>query len=245
MLSKRWDEIKNKLLVALELEPPQRSVYLQKIAEADAELGLELESLVASHERAHTDFLNRPPLQSASNQQSTPKLDFMIGRRFGNYEVVELIGIGGMGEVYRAFRADDQYRMQVAIKLIRAGQDSSSVITRFKNERQIVASLDHSNIARVIDGGATEEGLPYFVMELIEGQPIDEYCDKHKLSTAERLKLFLQVCSAVQYAHQHLIIHRDVKPGNILVTANGVPKLLDFGIAKRFSMCNPKRARLR
>jgi len=184
MLSKRWDEIKDKLHAALELEPPQRSLYLQKIAEADAELGLELESLVASHERASTDFLNTSPLQGVSNQQSPHKPDLMIGRRLGNYEVVELIGTGGMGEVYRAFRADDQYRMQVAIKLIRAGQDSSFVVTRFKNERQILASLDHSNIARVLDGGTTEEGMPYFVMELIEGQPIDEYCDSHKLSTA-------------------------------------------------------------
>src|ERR1700682_5772226 len=137
-----------------------------------------------------------------------------------------------MGKVYRAFRADDQYRKQVALKVVRGGQDSGFVISRFKNERQILASLDHSNIARLLDGGTTEEGVPYFVMELIEGQPIDEYCDRHKLPTADRLRLFSEVCSAVQYAHQHLIIHRDIKPSNILVTAEGVPKLLDFGIAK-------------
>jgi serine/threonine protein kinase len=231
MLSKRWDEIKEKLHDALELEPQQRSLYLQEIAAADAELGLELESLVAAHDKANTDFLNTP-LQALSNQQPPNQDDLMIGRQLGNYEVVEQIGAGGMGEVYRAIRADDQYHMQVAIKLMRAGQDSGFVINRFKNERQILASLDHSNIARVLDGGTTKEGMPYFVMELIDGQPIDEYCDSHKLLIAERLKLFLQVCSAVIYAHQHLIIHRDVKPSNILVTSNGVPKLLDFGIAK-------------
>jgi serine/threonine protein kinase len=121
---------------------------------------------------------------------------------------------------------------KVALKLVRTGQDSELVSRRFKNERQILASLDHSNIARLLDAGTTEGGVPYFVMELIEGQPIDEYGDSHKLPTAERLKLFLQGCSAVKYAHQRLIIHRDIKPSNILVTVEGVPKLLDFGIAK-------------
>jgi len=135
-----------------------------------------------------------------------------------------------MGEVYRAFRADDQYRKEVAIKVVRAGQDSAFVVSRFKHERQILANLDHPNIARLLDGGSTEDGVPYFVMELINGQAIDEYC--RELNISERLKLFLQVCSAVQYAHQSLTIHRDIKPGNILVTSDGNPKLLDFGIAK-------------
>jgi eukaryotic-like serine/threonine-protein kinase len=156
----------------------------------------------------------------------------MIGRRLGTYEIVEQIGEGGMGEVYRAIRADDQYHKQVAIKLVRASQNSDFVIRRFKNERQILATLDHPNIARLLDGGTTEEGIPYFVMELIEGQPITEYCDSRNLTIAERLKLFVAVCSAVQYAHQRLIVHRDIKPGNILVTREGTPKLLDFGIAK-------------
>ncbi len=137
-----------------------------------------------------------------------------------------------MGEVYRAFRADDQYRQEVALKVVRAGQDSGQVIQRFRNERQILATLEHPNIARLLDGGTTEEGVPYLVMELIEGQPIGEYCDSHRLTVPDRLKLFTQVCAAVQYAHQRLIIHRDIKPGNILVTPEGTPKLLDFGIAK-------------
>ena len=137
-----------------------------------------------------------------------------------------------MGEVYPRRPRRRQYQQEVALKLVRAGQDSGFVITRFKNERQILASLDHPNIARLLDGGTTEEGTPYFVMELIEGQPISEYCDAHRLSISDRLALFTQVCSAVQYAHQRLIIHRDIKPGNILVTSQGTPKLLDFGIAK-------------
>jgi eukaryotic-like serine/threonine-protein kinase len=155
-----------------------------------------------------------------------------LGKRLGTYKILQTLGAGGMAEVYRAIRADDQYRQEVAIKLVRAGQDSGYVISHFKNERQILASLDHPNIARLLDGGTTDEGLPYFVMELIEGMAIDQYCNRNQLSIAERLKLFLQVCSAVQYAHQRLIIHRDIKPGNILVTPQGVPKLLDFGIAK-------------
>lgn len=137
-----------------------------------------------------------------------------------------------MGEVYRAFRADDQYRKQVALKVVRTGQDSGVVIARFKNERQILASLEHPNIARLLDGGTTEKGVPYFVMEFIEGQRITDYCDQRRLSIAERIRLFSQVCAAVHYAHQRLIIHRDIKPDNILVTSEGIPKLLDFGIAK-------------
>jgi eukaryotic-like serine/threonine-protein kinase len=124
------------------------------------------------------------------------------------------------------------YDKQVAIKFVRVGFDTKAVLERFRHERQVLASLDHPNIARLLDGGTTEEGIPYLVMELIEGIPFDQYCDSQSLNVTERLKLFLQVCSAVQYAHQHLVIHRDIKPGNILVTKEGVPKLLDFGIAK-------------
>jgi non-specific serine/threonine protein kinase/serine/threonine-protein kinase len=232
MLPQRWDEIKEKLDAVLALEPTRRPAYLGEIAGSDPEMYRELESLIASHEKANTAFLSPPSRPALPDQPARSPQDAMIGRRLGTYEVVAQIGAGGMGEVYRAFRADDQYRKQVAIKLVRAGQDSEFVVRRFKNERQILASLDHANIARLLDGGTTEEGVPYFVMELIEGQPIDQYCDGHKLPTAERLRLFSQVCSAVHYAHQHLIIHRDIKPSNILVTEEGVPKLLDFGIAK-------------
>ena len=140
-----------------------------------------------------------------------------------------------MGAVYLAERADRQYEKQVAIKLIKRGMDTDSVLRHFRNERQILASFDHPNIARLLDGGATESGLPYFVMEYVEGLPVDAYCDAHALSIVERLKLFREVCAAVSYAHRHTVIHRDVKPSNILVTSDGTPKLLDFGIARSCS----------
>ena len=155
-----------------------------------------------------------------------------IGKHIGQYQLVEEIGSGGMGEVYRATRADEEYQKQVAIKLIRTGQDSAHVVQRFRNERQILASFDHPNIARLLDGGTTREGLPYFVMELVEGSSIDSYCDRRRLDITARLRLFLLVCGAIQYAHQRLIVHRDLKPNNILVGEDGAPKLLDFGIAK-------------
>jgi serine/threonine protein kinase/tetratricopeptide (TPR) repeat protein len=227
-----WQQLKALLAPALELPPPARIAYLDRVSAADSPLRLDLERLLAAEERAGTAFLRDPaPFENLAEHPASDRKP-LIGLRVGVYEIVEEIGSGGMGEVYRAFRADDQYRKQVAIKLVRAGQDSKTVVQRFKNERQILASLDHPNIARLLDGGTTEGGLPYFVMELIEGFPIDQHCDDHKLSISERLQLFSQVCSAVQYAHQHTIIHRDIKPGNILVTSDGVPKLLDFGIAK-------------
>ncbi|HJQ69482.1 MAG TPA: protein kinase [Blastocatellia bacterium] len=150
----------------------------------------------------------------------------------GPYKIIRRIGQGGMGSVYLAARADDQYQKQVAIKLVRTGMGSEFIVRRFIGERQILASLDHPYIARLLDGGTTADGSPYFVMEYIEGKPINQYCDDHRLTTAERLKLFQKVCAAVHYAHQNLVIHRDIKPSNILVTQDGTPKLLDFGIAK-------------
>jgi len=154
------------------------------------------------------------------------------GRKIGHYTVIEQIGRGGMGEVFSAFRSDGQFEQKVAIKLVRTGADSAAVLERFRNERQILAGLDHPNIARLLDGGTTDDGVPFLVMELVSGTPIDIFCDARKLSIPRRLKLFRQICSAVQYAHQRLVIHRDIKPANILVTEDGTPKLLDFGIAK-------------
>ena len=152
--------------------------------------------------------------------------------RLGNYEILRELGRGGMGVVLLARRADAEYEKRVAIKLIKRGMDSDAVLERFRAERQILAGFDHPNIARLFDGGTTEEGLPYFVMEYVEGLPIDEYCRQHALSLPERLNLFRAICAAVSYAHRHLVVHRDIKRTNILVTADGVPKLLDFGIAK-------------
>ena len=232
MLPERWIEVKEKLHEALQLETARRDAYLAEMGAVDPDLQTELESLIAFHERTGTDFLDAPLAQVNFALESQVAPDVLLGQRVGSYQIMGQIGVGGMGKVYRAFRADDEYKIEVAIKLVRSGQNSDLVLNRFKNERQILASLDHPNIARLLDGGTTEKGVPYFVMELIEGHPIDEYCDTHRLPTTERLKLFLQICSAVQFAHQHLFIHRDIKPGNVLVTSDGVPKLLDFGIAK-------------
>jgi eukaryotic-like serine/threonine-protein kinase len=154
-----------------------------------------------------------------------------IGTQIGAYQIIRQIGAGGMGVVYLAERVD-QFRMQVALKILRRGMDSDLVVSRFRHERQILAELDHPNIARLLDGGATDDGRPYFVMEYVQGMPLTGWCEQHGLQAAERLKLFRDVCAAVQYAHQNLVIHRDLKPANILVTSEGVPKLLDFGIAK-------------
>src|SRR5205823_3967580 len=244
MTPERWRQMKELLGTVLELDPAKRTGYLDQACGNDAELRMDLERLLAAGEKAGTHFLSHPAVLREFILDFPQLVETWIGRRIGSYELVEEIGVGGMGEVYRAVRADDEYRKEVAIKLVRSGQDSGFVLHRFKNERQILAGLDHPNIARLLDGGTTEQGLPYFVMEFIEGQRIDEYCDAQKLATTERLKLFLPVCSAVQYAHQRLIIHRDIKPGNILVTPEGVPKLLDFGIAKLLDPAEGVTARL-
>ena len=154
------------------------------------------------------------------------------GRKIGPYRIVREVGHGGMGTVYQAVRADDTFEKIVAIKVLRVGLDTNDIIDRFRAERQILALLDHPNIARLLDGGSTSDGSPYFVMEYIEGEPIDEYCNSRNLTVAERLHVFQGVCAAVSYAHRNLVIHRDIKPGNVLVTKEGVPRLVDFGIAK-------------
>jgi serine/threonine protein kinase len=226
----RWQQIKELLATALELPPAERSEYLRTHS-LDASIQQEVERLLADEPHVREGFLDDSDMAVAAAAALSEPAPW-IGRRVGSYRIVECIGVGGMGEVYRAFRADDQYRKEVALKVIRSGQDSGFVIGRFKNERQILANLDHPNIARLLDGGSSEDGAPYLVMELIEGEPITDFSDRKEMSIAKRLELFCEVCAAVQYAHQRLIVHRDIKPGNILVTADGAPKLLDFGIAK-------------
>jgi len=230
MTSQRWERLKELLISALEVAPDERAMHLDRVCEPS--LRRDVERLLAAGDAASADFLPDPSTVHSFAPASQHGAEPLIGRQIGSYRIVDQIGRGGMGEVYRAVRADEQFDKQVAVKLVRSGHNSEAVVQRFKNERQILASLDHSNIARLLDGGTTGDGLPYFVMELIDGLPIDEYCDLHRLTVSERLALFRQVCLAVHYAHQHLIIHRDVKPSNILVTSDGVPKLLDFGIAK-------------
>ena len=232
MNRERWQTVRQVLDGAISVSPANRSEYLDRSCAGDSELRAEVESLLGSHESAGSGFLSGPAIDLRELAGSHDGGSGYVGLRIGVYKIVEEIGHGGMGEVYRASRVDGQYDKQVAIKLVRVGLDSPFLIERFRHERQILASLDHPNIARLFDGGSTEDGIPYLVMELIEGIPIDQYCDAHDLSVTERLKLFTEVCAAVQYAHQRLVIHRDIKPSNILVTEERVPKLLDFGIAK-------------
>jgi non-specific serine/threonine protein kinase/serine/threonine-protein kinase len=229
MNPERWQRVKQLLDEAIALDDSERAPHLDQACAADSELRREVESLLSSHRQAGTGFLNSPAI---TLQKDTQTASARAGRRIGVYQIVEEIGHGGMGEVYRGVRADGLYTKEVAVKLVRGGFDTAFVLERFRTERQILASLDHVNIARLLDGGTTEDGIPYLVMELIEGMRIDLFCDERKLSITQRLQLFRQVCAAVQYAHQRLVIHRDIKPGNILVTKEGVPKLLDFGIAK-------------
>jgi serine/threonine protein kinase/tetratricopeptide (TPR) repeat protein len=230
MTPEEWQRVRPILESALELAPVSRPAFLDEAC-SDPSLRIEVESLILSHEQAGTNAL-KPGAVLGLNPDEETRFRLPTGKRIGVYEILEEIAVGGMGAVYRAFRADGQYKAQVALKIVRSELGAEFTAARFRNERQILASLNHPNIAKILDGGATADGVPYFVMELIEGQRLDDYCDAHKLTTTERLQLFLQICSAVQYAHQRLIIHRDIKPGNMLVNAEGVPKLLDFGIAK-------------
>jgi hypothetical protein len=186
MTPERWQRVKQLLGPALELDPAKRADYLDQACGNDPTLRPDLERLLAAEQKAGADFLNDPTLLEELTLELPQRADAWVGRRLGSYQIVEGIGTGGMGEVYRAVRADDEYRKEVAIKLVRSGQDTGFVLSRFKKERQILASLEHPNIARLLDGGTTQEGVPYFVMELIEGERINKYCDARKLATTER-----------------------------------------------------------
>ena len=233
MNSERWHQVKHALDAVLALQSDERPPYLEKLSATDPELHREVESLLRSSAQAESSFLRDPAVAVLPGFEAPRKA--RTGRRIGAYDILEEIGHGGMGEVYRAVRADGEFDREVAVKLVRSGFDSQFILERFRHERQILAGLDHPNIARLLDGGTTDDGIPYLVMELVDGMPIDRYCESHQLTTAQRLELFRHVCAAVHYAHQHLVIHRDLKPSNILVTPDGVPKLLDFGIAKILS----------
>lgn len=230
MSTGRWERLNELFHAATGLAPEERAAFLSRACGDDAELLREVERLVAADAQAG-EFIEAPALASASwldeAEEGTPP-----DRAFGPYRVIREIARGGMGTVYLAERADGQYERRVALKLIKRGMDLELVLRRFRAERQILASLEHPNIARLLDGGTTDDDRPYFVMEYIEGEPIDAYADARHLSVPERLRLFLQVCDAVAYAHGRRVVHRDIKPANILVTPEGVPKLLDFGIAK-------------
>jgi len=231
MIADRWQRLNEVFHSAIALSAEERDAFLAAACADDPALRGEVERLIAAHGHAG-GFIEAPALASVAAWTDGDGDLAAAGRRFGAYRVVREIGRGGMGAVFLAERADGQFDQRVAVKLIKRGMDTELVLRRFRAERQILASLEHPNIARLLDGGTTDDGLPYFVMEYIDGQPIDRYADERRLTVAERLQLFLQVCDAVAYAHQHLVVHRDIKPLNILVTPGGVPKLLDFGIAK-------------
>ena len=256
MTPDNWNKAKTLFEAALAQAPSQRASFLAQNC-LDPSLRRQVEKLLVNDQKAGS-FLSDPVLNSlipAPHQiseagaagespgfnnrfeqllaaPSSAEEDAVAGRRHGAYQLVRRVGEGGMAVVFLALRADGEFRQQVAIKVVRPGLDSDELLARFRNERQTLAGLDHPNIVKLLDGGSTQEGLPYLVMDYVEGSPIDEYCDSQRLSVEERLYLFATVCEAVQYAHQKLVIHRDLKPSNILVTAEGVPKLLDFGIAK-------------
>ncbi len=223
----RWKQIKDLFHQVVELEAPRRESVLQQAAGNDPSIAEEVRQLLANHQRAGS-FIERSAVFAVDSDDDREA----EGRKLGAYRLLRRIGHGGMGTVFLAERSDDQYQQQVAIKLIRLGMDSVHLVARFRQERQILAHLEHPGIARLLDGGTLEDGLPYLVMEYIEGEPIDQYCHNRSLSTSHRLELFCKVCEAVQFAHRNLVIHRDIKPSNILVTADGSPKLLDFGTAK-------------
>jgi serine/threonine protein kinase len=234
----RWEQIRQVFDGALERPAQDRAAYLRVLCARDEELRREVETLLLSSEQAG-EFLETPAAHlsqfiSRDSWRDDDVGEYPEGYRLGPYQFVRRIGRGGMGAVWLATRFDQEYRKQVAIKMVKRGMDSQEILRRFRTERQVLANLDHPNIARLIDGGSTPEGLPYLVMEYVEGTPIDQYCEWRRCSISERLHLFRAVCSAVHYAHQNLVVHRDIKTGNILV-ADGVPKLLDFGIAKLLS----------
>src|SRR5579859_4004493 len=258
-----WERAKELFEAALEVEPSERASFLAANCR-EVSVQQQVEKLLTDYQAAG-NFLDNPALSSKIPNSTGPAEiqieeifrsflsseedhdrakseeteDPMVNRRLGAYKLVRRVGRGGMAAVFLAVRADEEYQKDVAVKLVQPGLDSQDVLTRFRNERQTLAGLDHPNIVKLLDGGSTQEGLPFLVMEYVEGSPIDEYCDQHKLSVDERLRLFGDVCDAVQHAHEKLVIHRDLKPSNILVVADGTPKLLDFGIAK---VLNPERS---
>jgi len=224
-----WARLERLFYAAIDLDPAQRSAFLDERCGNDVMLRRELESLLESSQKT-INYLHEPIRQLT--RSLAPEIE-PAGQRIGAYQLLKLLGEGGMGRVYLASRADELYRQQVAVKLLQPGfRPTGSMLLRFGVERQILANLNHPNIARLLDGGMSTDGTPYLVMEYVEGVPIDVYCRQNQISLDERLRLFCIVCAAVEYAHKNLVVHRDIKPGNILVTREGVPKLLDFGIAK-------------
>jgi len=222
-----WLEIERVLATVVDLPAAERTARIAELCAGRAELRADVESLLAAHEKAASFLEPRTGIGPG------PMWNFSFeGKHLGQYQLLGVLGAGGMGTVYRAERTDGRFEKQVAIKVVPAALHSLELLRRFTSEQQILAGLEHPNIARLLDAGVSPDGIPYLVMEYVDGIPVDQYCSAGRLSSRDRLRLFQTLCSAVHYAHQHLVIHRDLKPANILVSAEGVPKLLDFGVAK-------------
>ncbi|HVE60103.1 MAG TPA: protein kinase [Pyrinomonadaceae bacterium] len=231
MNPEKWQKIKAIFNEAVELSAAECKAFLKDQTGADAEILAEVRKLLAAEKQ--NNFAQ--PIANLSNLWQDEKAEDFLGKEIGDYKIVREIGRGGMGIVFEAVREKADFSQTVALKLLKRGMDSDAMLRRFRHERQILASLEHPNIGRLLDGGMSADGLPFFAMEFVQGKPLDEYCEEKNLTTAERLRLFLQICAAVQFAHSRLVVHRDLKPTNILVTENGTVKLLDFGIAKILS----------
>ncbi|MFN0124900.1 MAG: protein kinase domain-containing protein [Blastocatellia bacterium] len=237
MTPDRWQKIEALFNAALERAEPERAAFLDAECGADSGMRAQVERLLRADEMAGSFIEAGAPVPwetqpMPDDQAQRAAGDSMIGHDIGPWRIEREIGRGGMGAVYLAHRADKVFERRVAIKLIKRGMDTDYIVRRFRRERQILASFDHPHIARLLDGGSTADGRPYFVMEYIEGLPVTRWCDERRQPLPERLRLFLQICAAVQYAHRQQVIHRDLKPGNILVTPDGAARLLDFGIAR-------------
>jgi serine/threonine protein kinase/tetratricopeptide (TPR) repeat protein len=226
-MREQWREVNEILASALERSPEERLDFVRAACGEDDALRAEIESLLA-HANAADTLLEGFPASDLFSATG----GVLIGTRIGAYRIVGEVGQGGMAAVYQAERADQEFHKRVAIKMVKPGPNPREIIRRFRNERQTLAALDHPYIVKLLDGGTTEEGWPYLVMDFVEGVPIDQYCDENRLTIPERLEIFRSVCEVTQYAHQRMVIHRDLKPSNILITGDGVPRLLDFGIAK-------------
>ncbi|WP_129642421.1 serine/threonine-protein kinase [Peristeroidobacter agariperforans] len=227
----RWERLQDLFSRAVELPEHEREAFIGAETGDDKDLKNELLELLACDVGQSTGPLTHA-LGAAIDATTRDRRKALVGRVIGNYKLASILGHGGTGTVYLGERADRQYSAQVAVKIVDNAPIHGDLGLRFRAERQILASLNHANIARLLDAGETKDGQPYLVMEYVHGEPVDRYCDRQQLDLHARLKLFLEICNAVQYAHQNLIVHRDLKPANILVTAEGSPKLLDFGIAK-------------
>jgi eukaryotic-like serine/threonine-protein kinase len=231
--TERWRRVEVVLDRALDMPPDQVQAWLDEACAGDADLRARVEGLLAT-DRSAAGFLERPVAEIAPDllRAEEPPDGEPAGRRIGAWRLLREVGRGGMGTVHLAERADEQFEQLVAMKLVRRGLDTDEILLRFVRERRILARLEHKNIARLVDGGVTEDGLPWFAMEYVEGEPITTWCATRRLAIDDRLRLFRSACEAVQYAHGRLVVHRDLKPSNVFVTRDGEVKLLDFGIAR-------------